>query len=174
MAGRVSSHSPESWIYFQDDENARRLRCVHAGAPEFYVSISHSGQYVAAAISTKPVGIDVETAARNRNFLAIAAHVFSPEEVSVLENLGHDELRQHFYLLWTLKESLAKQYGQGLKPGLARRETAILTGDHQTASLRSWQCPEYVVSIATEVPGQFETQGLCEGASQKLWENRQR
>lgn len=70
-------------------------------------SLSHAGDYVAVAVDTLPVGIDIE---RNRPYKAsLAKRYFSKEE---------QELPLPFTQIWTLKESFLKVTGMGLSFGL--------------------------------------------------------
>lgn len=72
-----------------------------------YFSLSHAGDYVAVAIDSCPIGIDIE---RNRPYRAsLAKRYFSKEE---------QELPLSFTQIWTLKESFLKVTGMGLQLGL--------------------------------------------------------
>ena len=82
-----------------------------SGTYAFHFNISHSGSWVAFAISDSPIGVDVEEGLFYDEELAInyftsdeQAYVFSDEE-------GR---RERFYEIWTLKESFIKQLGTGL------------------------------------------------------------
>lgn len=78
----------------------------------FYFNLSHSGDYVLCALSTKEVGADVQqhrAGAGGR----IAARYFSEQERAALESCkgGGDEL---FFRLWTRKEAYGKLTGEGI------------------------------------------------------------
>lgn len=95
---------------------------------EVFVSISHSGDFAAACISDKPVGIDIEAErAVKRSFVMRA---FSEDEISFIlscsedESLSAEELKR-FLSLWTTKEALVKLTGEGLK-GLRKAEVKEL------------------------------------------------
>ncbi len=60
------------------------------GVPHWHIGISHSGDYIAVALSTKPIGIYLQT-------------------------LSTEVQKKTFYQLWTLKESYVKALGKGLK-----------------------------------------------------------
>jgi 4'-phosphopantetheinyl transferase len=75
------------------------------------VSLSHSGGWVACAISfATAVGIDIEVYNSRRDFTRIAAATFGPEEQMVVAAEGESA----FYRIWTLKEAMAKASGAGI------------------------------------------------------------
>ncbi|QNU67644.1 4'-phosphopantetheinyl transferase superfamily protein [Ruminiclostridium herbifermentans] len=78
----------------------------------FHFNISHSGKWVACAVSDYPVGIDVEVI-KNIGF-DIAKRFFSKNEYDELQKQPDDQKRAYFYKLWTLKESYIKAVGKGL------------------------------------------------------------
>ena len=171
MASRVFNNSLHHWTYYQDAGGLRRLKCNEDSLPELYVSISHSGDWIAAAISNVPIGIDIETFSKQRDFIAIASHVFSAAEISYLKSCNAQELKQNFYLYWTLKESAAKQYGLGLKFEVSRLQSPVLVSDIERAHMQTWQCQDYVIALASEVSTPVETFGLNENAKHQSWKN---
>lgn len=74
--------------------------------PEVHFNLSHSGHWAVCAISSDPVGVDVE---RPRCTMEIARRFFQPEELDSLE-LVPDQLNR----LWTAKEAFVKALGGGL------------------------------------------------------------
>lgn len=90
-------------------------------APELHFSLSHSGQWIALAVSCEaPIGIDIEQPTRPRDFLRIARHYFHPDECALLESPPHELMPLHFYRLWTMKEAFFKARGTGISEGLGR------------------------------------------------------
>lgn len=67
----------------------------------FYFSLSHSGDYVFAAISDKPIGIDVQKRIKTKENLD--KYVRFPNE------------KDDFYTLWCVKEAYTKLLGKGLE-----------------------------------------------------------
>ena len=99
------------------------VRLIHdkAGAPVWaggglYVSLSHSGGYVAVGIGDGPLGVDVEC--RRRIGLDIARRWFRPKEYDYLRALPPEAQRRQLLRFWTLKESALKRTGAGLAGGL--------------------------------------------------------
>ncbi|SCY70163.1 4'-phosphopantetheinyl transferase [Alkaliphilus peptidifermentans DSM 18978] len=78
----------------------------------FQFSISHSGIWVACAISPKAIGVDVEEIKSIED--NIARRFFSPQEVKDMFSFTGNERLLYFYDLWTLKESFVKAEGEGL------------------------------------------------------------
>lgn len=75
-----------------------------------HFNISHSGKYVVIAVSTDEIGIDIEKASEKN--LICSKRVFTSDEQ---EWVGEDTDR--FSVLWTLKESVMKTLGEGLRLG---------------------------------------------------------
>ncbi|MEO6171995.1 MAG: 4'-phosphopantetheinyl transferase superfamily protein, partial [Arenimonas sp.] len=171
MASRNYKNAIEDWTYFQDADDQRRLKCKQAGLPEFYISISHSGNKIAAAISLRPIGIDLETYNKQRDFVAIANHVFSVSEAAYLKNCKLEDLKPTFYLYWTLKESIAKQHGEGLKFEVSRTQSPIQVSDTEYAAMQSWQCSDFVLSVACNDASEIVVDGICIDALRRRWKN---
>ena len=171
MASRLYANHIDDWIYFVDADNQRRLKCTQSEIPMACVSLSHSGDWIAAGISGAAIGIDIETYSKQRDFIAIASHVFSESETRFLKTLAPDQLTRQFYLHWTLKESVAKQYGAGLKFEVSRSQSFIAAAEPAEASIFSWQCPEYVLAMAGEPNRDINTFGLCEPVEKLCWNN---
>ena len=74
--------------------------------PNYYYSISHSDNYVAFAIDTKNIGLDIEH--RQHRDLKALNYVASEDEIK--ECLNDDDK----YSLWTFKEAYAKYIKKGI------------------------------------------------------------
>jgi len=103
--------------------------CRVAGMGDVYISISHSAGAVACAVSSVPVGVDVESLARPRNHLALAEMVHSPAQREQLVALATDARTPAFLQLWTLKEAWLKARERGLDFALMR--SLVLDDDLQ-------------------------------------------
>lgn len=82
----------------------------------FFVSLSHSGGYIAVAVGQDAVGVDVEK--KRKAAPAVAKRWFRPEENALLETLSEPERTRLFFRLWTMKEAALKYAGEGLSGGL--------------------------------------------------------
>ena len=76
------------------------------------LSISHTGAFAAAAVSTVRIGIDLEPL--NRERLRVAKRMFSLKEQEWLMCQKAAGRTDGFSQLWTLRESYAKWTGLGL------------------------------------------------------------
>lgn len=94
--------------------------CVVAGVDGAYVSISHSAGFVACAAGGVPVGLDVESLTRPRDYLALAEAVHGPAQREQLAALPPEARAQAFLRWWTLKEAWLKARGRGLDFALMR------------------------------------------------------
>ena len=103
-----------------------------------HFNISHSGGYVACAISEQPLGIDLE---RNRGSdLRVARRICSPRELAWLAPDQPDAPRR-FLQIWTAKEAYVKYLGTGL--------AALKTADFSELQPRLQQIinKDYILSI---------------------------
>jgi 4'-phosphopantetheinyl transferase len=82
--------------------------------PGFQFNLSHSGNWVVAAISDKPLGIDVEQISVLNDFMDIAKRFYSEKEYAFLIECEEKIRLSLFYDIWTKKESLIKAIGKGL------------------------------------------------------------
>ncbi len=73
----------------------------------FYFSLSHSEGLAAVAVSSSPVGVDIE-AVKERNYERLEKRAFSPEERRSFYLLPEEERGEKFTLLWAKKESVFK------------------------------------------------------------------
>ncbi len=80
-----------------------------------HFNLSHSGSAIVGAFSESPVGLDIESRGRCRDFVAIAQRFFHPAEADTLSAEPDEE---EFLRLWTGKEAMLKLSGEGLAGGL--------------------------------------------------------
>ncbi len=80
-----------------------------------HFNVSHTDGLVVCLVAPNPeIGVDTERLVRGPDLLALAPHVFAPQELSDLNELPACEQAQRAVLLWTLKESYIKARGMGL------------------------------------------------------------
>jgi len=80
--------------------------------PHVQYNLSHSGKYIAFAIDSKPVGIDVEKI--DHIDMRIAKRFFTTSEFSYITSQDFNMQIISFYQIWTKKESYIKFEGKGL------------------------------------------------------------
>lgn len=102
--------------------------------PELYFNLSHSGDWAVCAMSTVPVGVDLQ---ENRHIMLSIARKFAPSEQTWLESVPEAERSAALCWLWSLKEAFCKCTGDGLSLPLDR---AVFTMDPL-----SIQVPGYTV-----------------------------
>lgn len=90
---------------------------VRYEAAPVHVNLSHSGKLAAAAVSSRPVGVDLERL-RPRPSVQQATRVFTTAEGARVDALPEAERLEAFYILWTLKEAACKAAGLSLWEGL--------------------------------------------------------
>lgn len=89
------------------------------GGFPLHFNLSHSGPAAALALSSAPVGIDLE-GSDGRHWEALSRRFFSQAEQDFIAGHAPEDRPQAFILLWTCKESLYKHIGCGLAQGLSR------------------------------------------------------
>ena len=132
-------------------------------APQAQFSLSHSGEYAVLAVSSLPVGVDIQEIRPER--VTAAMRFLTGSEQAQLSALPQEERTQAFFLLWTLKESYGKMTGRGLLGANAfsvdLSGPAVLPPDGRQFCLRA---PEgYCLSVSTR-------DGECEEPELLRWE----
>ena len=93
----------------------RQAPCFQDTSINLQFNISHSRGLIICALSKLgDVGIDIEAPKSKRNIDAIAASYYSDNEAALIGRLDVEEKKNHFYRLWTLKESLIKAKKKGI------------------------------------------------------------
>lgn len=82
------------------------------GCSDFCFNISHTKEWVAVAVGTADIGVDIELLRTYKP--TVAKRFFHPEEYSLLETLPPQLHNEMFTRLWTLKESYVKYTGTGI------------------------------------------------------------
>lgn len=105
---------PGTWVFAS---NAYGRPSLPPDDPAAHLSFNLSntcGLVACAVASGRPIGIDVEDAARHHEGEKIAERFFSPDEVRALRALPSVERHERFIQLWTLKEAYIKAKGLGM------------------------------------------------------------
>jgi len=85
------------------------------GKRHVHFNVSHSGDWVLIVLAKdEEVGVDVELAQADLDFMEVAPSVFTAAETSTLLALPADLGRTAFYRLWARKEAVLKAWGVGL------------------------------------------------------------
>ncbi|HEY4330847.1 MAG TPA: 4'-phosphopantetheinyl transferase superfamily protein [Phycisphaerae bacterium] len=89
-----------------------------AGKPQLenrgiHFNLSHSGDWALVAISSQPVGIDLEEI-RTLDFEATARSIFAPEALLALARAPAHQKAETFFQLWVQNEARHKAFGLGI------------------------------------------------------------
>ncbi len=137
------------------------------GFPYCEFSISHTRNAVAAAISDKPVGVDVE---RIREIdIGIAKRVFSDNELISLGDKDKD-INGRFFSIWTKKEALVKYLGTGLTNNVKALDVADpLYRDR----FETYTAGDYILSICSDSDSRkIDFTEISEPELIKMWRSR--
>ena len=149
LAARCRGGASADWQLEADDRGQPALR--HRNM-RLCASISHSGGFIAVAVASHPVGLDLEFPGRPRDLGALAGFTFSPEECRALEDTPDERRLQQFLSTWSLKEAFGKRSGEGLQPSRARRMLAR-EADPASAEAWLWDLPGQGVLALAAWPG---------------------
>lgn len=79
------------------------------------LGIAHSAGIVLCAVSSAPLGLDIEAVSSSRDLAAIADYAFrEPERSAIAEARPSGGDVRLFFVLWTLKEAHLKLTGRGI------------------------------------------------------------
>ena len=65
---------------------------------KFTFNVSHAGDWVILALSSEPVGIDIEYTPRNNDVMAVAHRYFYGAELKELQAFSPSEQRERFLI----------------------------------------------------------------------------
>ena len=105
-----------------------------------HISLSHTENAVAAAVCTKPVGVDIERI-KTPNF-DVARRCFSDAEQEYCVNSPN-----HFYEIWTRKEAYTKRSGEGIfTVGMSKIDTLSA---ELCKEIKTTYIDDYVLSVCS-------------------------
>jgi 4'-phosphopantetheinyl transferase len=108
------------------------------------VSISHSGDWVALAVTDRsPVGVDVEEV-RDAEIDGLAGIAFSPAELATFTSVPQSDRKGAFFTYWSRKEAVVKATGKGMSVPMSK---LTLTAHDEPPRVVASQADE--VDIAT-------------------------
>jgi 4'-phosphopantetheinyl transferase len=93
-------------VRLQERAGAAPVLLHPSGAAHF--SISHSGPWVACAVSRAPLGLDIELADPGRDLVALARQAFGADHAGLLAALPQAERTPRFYAWWCAAEAAFK------------------------------------------------------------------
>jgi 4'-phosphopantetheinyl transferase len=158
LAAEASGTPFAEWDLVADEHGAPRL--LLGGAPcGWHVSLAHGGDWVAAAVAPVRIGIDIESAPRERDLAALARHAFAPRNAEDVVALAGDERRAAFYRYWALAEARGKHGGRGFQAHVARAQ-AFVERDPGAGQGATWQEGDTTLAAwIDEGPGDIGIEG---------------
>lgn len=146
------------------DDGAPQVRAAPVPDHGFF-SLSHSGDWLACAVSPLPVGVDVECSDRTRDFQALNEWMHEPAD---LQAAPSDPSAQQawFYAQWTLKEAWLKQVTSAApaasRPSMRSARFTACTKNDGIAMVGRSQAFTVTVYPATPATLQWETGALAQ------------
>ncbi|MGI4804011.1 MAG: 4'-phosphopantetheinyl transferase family protein [Janthinobacterium lividum] len=144
LIGRYLSIEPKEIKLKLDHQKKPVLQNNHT--KNIHFNVSHSGDWILIALSTNPIGVDLEQINASFTYQNLLDFSFSLKEKSYIQTSKVPV--ESFYKLWTRKEALLKATGKGLIDELA--SIPSLDGSHQNPSqlinsTESWQITSFSI-----------------------------
>lgn len=168
LASERMPSAPDEWLWAPDAQGRPALRHRRSEELRLHASLSHSGDWIACAVSEQPIGIDIECDSRPRDLERLAGEVFPAEQWRPLDGLSEAERRRGFYEQWTLREAVGKRDGRGLLPAVARSQLFELTPLAE-AGVIAWRSHDFSLALAVENASEADISGLPDGTSSRGW-----
>ena len=131
-------------LQFNEGPNGKPSLALPFDASGIEFNLSHSHELALIAVNLRnEIGVDVEFAKADFEFIEVASHFFTQREVTALRALPPVLQRQAFYKCWTSKEAFLKAKGTGLSGELDEVEI-MLVGEHVqiNAAVAGWSLVE--------------------------------
>jgi 4'-phosphopantetheinyl transferase len=163
LAGRELGARPAALTWIAGRRGKPELAPPWSG---LHTSLSHSGDMIAAAISTgRPVGVDVQHLVPGLDTVGLSARFFPPDEAEYVA-AGRDARARsdRFAYLWARKEAVVKAVGGRLWSNLK-----IAVRDRDVVSCAEPARPHRVADVAA--PASFRAAVALAGAAPFVIEN---
>lgn len=125
------------------------------GMPVF-VSIAHSGDHLACAVSDMPVGVDIEALQPRRHLDTLIEATTTEAERAALPALqphsDEDARMEAFFQLWTLKEAWIKCHGGNLFQTMMGHVVEAVPAPLERANGLTWRRQDAVLALAASAP----------------------
>ncbi|MEZ4805622.1 MAG: 4'-phosphopantetheinyl transferase superfamily protein [Bacteroidia bacterium] len=127
ILGKFLNKNPEDIEFYFEQHLKPRVKTQHSN---LHFNVTHSADRIIIAISSKPIGVDIEHVDEEFGFDQILDVTFSDNELDYIQNSNNKS--EAFYLLWTRKEAFLKATGKGIDDDL--QQIPALTGIHELVS----------------------------------------
>lgn len=145
LAAAFAGGEPAAWHFHVADDQRRELR--HADGRRLCLSLSHSAGQVAAAVSERPLGLDLEVEPGERDWAALAARLFAPATAGRITQAAPEAIAARFREAWALHEARAKQGGAGFQRAQVRR-LELVPAEAGDAQALAWTLPGGCLALA--------------------------
>lgn len=123
-----------------------------SNSSDHFFNISHSGEYLSLAWSSKDIGIDLEQI--RKEMPKFPERMLSATDFSYFQKQREDQKKACFFTLWTRKESFIKLYGNNIFQ--KAREISVTDGTNLLsvvndpfAYFHTCQWKDYIISVCT-------------------------
>jgi phosphopantetheinyl transferase len=158
----------QDYVLSAPDDGAPQLLARPPASESWYFSLSHSGDWLACAVSRQPVGVDVECSDRARDFPALNEWMHEPQ---ALQDMPADPKDQQawFYAQWTLKEAWLKQVTSASSSRPSMRSARFTPCGDGSGTAMVGQGTAFTVAVCPAAPGALQWEGGALGQVQ--WVN---
>lgn len=127
ILSRYLNQKPDD-ISFYYNQHGKPALHTHGQEP-LHFNVSHSHGLALYAVTSCPIGVDIERIRTDFSYQEIAEKFFSPQENAMLRSLPLNLQPKAFFTCWTRKEAYIKAVGKGLSIPLNQFEVSLLPGE---------------------------------------------
>lgn len=158
----------DRWSLSAPESGPPQIHDSWAQAGTLYLGLSHSADHVACAVSSLPLGLDLEAASAKRNLVGIADVICTPAERARWPATQGPEQAVCFYDLWTLKEAWIKFHAEDLSPARLAQIHTQRAEPGQPANARLWRRPGLTLALVADADAPVQWLGN-EGGAFEAW-----
>jgi len=116
-----------------------------------YLSLSHSNGLICFAISSSPIGLDIEDTLKKRNFSALSNLLMDSEELRFFTDI-RDKESENFYRIWCAKEAYYKAISETQQSATPLKKVSVpsLLNDPKQWFLYEASNKQFQLSIFTK------------------------
>ena len=154
------SGCPPASLDIRDGDGMAPRLAENPGGLNF--SVSHSHDWVAVAVGSQPLGIDIEQVDQQADCEDIAGVCFHARERAFLRAIAREKRAEAFFDIWTRKEAVLKATGRGFSADTLRFSTVPFDGavtlenaarDRHRWHVRPLSAPDgYKAALASSAP----------------------
>ncbi len=161
----------DAWRIEAGPDGRPWARSPGGGADRLYLSISHSGDRVAVAVSDAPVGLDVEAwpPRRARDVTGLVEATIGAAERATWPDGDAPALALAFHRSWVLKEAWLKSRGEPVSVGRLRRLSLRRARPGDPLRGRCWAGTDAIVGLFTPAAAQLTVVGPVPAGPPTEW-----